>query len=156
MPNNLLIRDYSGTSGMSGSLLFLNSKVCCINIGGAIKYQYKIGQIIGCARADMWIEAIQILDQVNRELLSDQHFDFSKLIVNLDLLRFLCLQKRFELIVQFAAELMQELVIAFDSRLELDHNVAVSCFHPIMQDVKRVCINFKLCQIKDIHNTEDL
>lgn len=53
------------------------------------------------------------------------------------------------------SELMQELAIAFDSPAELDHNVAVLCFHPTMQEVKRVCKNFKLCQIKAFHSAED-
>lgn len=155
IPNDLLIGDYSGTSGMSGSPIFLNGKVCGINIGGAtIKYQYEVGQIIGCAKDNRWADAIQILNWVVDALVSDQDFEFKSISGSLDMLRTVCRTEDFSWILSISSGIMQRLAISYVRPSELDHNVAISCFHPKMQEVKRICKNFRSCQIKVFSDAE--
>lgn len=78
--SELLIGDYSGTSGMSGSPVYLNGKVCGINVGGAsLKYQYELGQIIRLSKELRFKEARKLLYHIKSALMKDQDFNFANL-----------------------------------------------------------------------------
>ena len=149
--DHALIANYSSTSGMSGSPTFtMNGSIPSlvgINIGGAcVEFQYELGMLINLIRKQRWAEAENLtITIINRGKVSEtinftpNILNLLSLVLNSIIYRIpsTCVTQIVGLISEIATEHLQPLT--------LDHNVSVSCKHPIFQALRIMIQSFKNC-----------
>jgi hypothetical protein len=143
--DELLIGDYSGTSGMSGAPVFnQRSEIIGINLGGAaLRFQYSIGQVIGLARNKKWKRANTKLSKLRIKIEKCHSFNVKELSLYFNRIKNDIGLKDFALLVENASKLMQMMAVHYKHPEKLDHNVSISCTHPALIEVRRASQKFE-------------
>ena len=145
--SELIMGNYSATSGMSGGPVFSqDEKLLGINVGGAsIAFQYEVGQLISLGKDGFWDNAKDYFKNLKGDIANSNMFDMNQrhLIVSLSHVNAALKVADFEILVKACTYLLQALAIGFKEPLALDHNLAISCTNPILVKLKATVNLFK-------------
>ena len=78
------------------------------------------------------------------EIKQNNQFDVTQLRFHLKIAKMRIRSKNLFEIVTNITELANELSACYNDFSELDHNLAISSKHAVMQDIKKICEKFKM------------